>query len=137
MKTKLKEKNEKLVKLRRNKLSLIFGDYNFIEVTDSVIIYTRKYFDETVLVIFNKNSQKQIIKIENMNRKINLQLFAAGDVVNKTTSASTDNNLSAEMKTFYDKTLITLASPNLVHAQFGQKRPIPKKGGKTIEFRAE
>ena len=31
---------------------------------------------------------------------INIQLFAAGEVVNATTS----ENLSAEMKTFYDKT---------------------------------
>ena len=61
----------------------------------------------------------------------NIQLFAAGDEVNKTTSES----LSAEMKTFYDKTLITLASPYLVHDQFGQKRDIPKNGGKIIEFR--
>ncbi len=60
-----------------------------------------------------------------------IQLFAAGDEVNKTTSES----LSAEMKTFYDKTLITLASPYLVHDQFGQKRDIPKNGGKIIEFR--
>ncbi len=60
-----------------------------------------------------------------------IQLFAAGDEVNKTTS----ENLSAEMKTFYDKTLITLASPYLVHDQFGQKRDIPKNGGKIIEFR--
>ncbi len=66
---------------------------------------------------------------------LNIQLFAAGDVVNKTTSSATDNNLSAEMKTFYDKTLITLASPYLVHDQFGQKRDIPKNGGKIIEFR--
>lgn len=44
-------------------------------------------------------------------------------------------NLSAEMKTFYDMTLIDEAAPNLVHDQFGQKRPIPKNGGKTIEFR--
>ena len=43
--------------------------------------------------------------------------------------------LSAEMKTFYDMTLIDEASANLVHDQFGQKRPIPKNGGKTIEFR--
>ena len=43
--------------------------------------------------------------------------------------------MSGEMKTFYDKTLITLAGANLVHEQFGQKRPIPKNGGKTIEFR--
>lgn len=43
--------------------------------------------------------------------------------------------LSAEMKTFYDMTLIDEAEANLVHDQFGQKRPIPANGGKTIEFR--
>ncbi len=63
-----------------------------------------------------------------------LQLFA-GEILNATTSSATGNNLSAEMKTFYDKTLIALASPYLVHDQFGQKRDIPKNGGKTIEFR--
>ena len=45
------------------------------------------------------------------------------------------NDLSAEMKTFYDLALIDEAEPQLVHDQFGQKRPIPKGGGKTIEFR--
>ena len=63
------------------------------------------------------------------NYKLNLQLFATGENLNTTTE------LSAEMKTFYDKTLITLASPYLVHDQFGQKRDIPKNGGKIIEFR--
>ena len=43
--------------------------------------------------------------------------------------------LSAEMKTFYDMTLIDEAQANLVHDQFGQKRPIPQGSGKTIEFR--
>ena len=43
--------------------------------------------------------------------------------------------LSAEMKTFYDMTLIDEAQANLVHDQFGQKRPIPPNGGKIIEFR--
>lgn len=71
----------------------------------------------------------------------NLQLFAAGEVINSTNGlmengAVTDSNtLSAEMKTFYDKTLIALASANLVHEQFGQKRPIPANNGKTIQFR--
>ncbi len=65
------------------------------------------------------------------NLKLNIQLFAAGEVVNSTNTEA----LSAEMKTFYDKTLITLASPYLVHDQFGQKRDIPKNGGKIIEFR--
>jgi N4-gp56 family major capsid protein len=43
--------------------------------------------------------------------------------------------LAPEVKTFYDKNLIEEASAALVHDQFGQKRPIPKNGGKTIEFR--
>ena len=62
--------------------------------------------------------------------KMNLQLFADMNV--QTTGSG---NLSVEMKTYYDMTLIDLAEPELVHAQFGQKRPIPKNGGKTIEFR--
>ena len=61
--------------------------------------------------------------------KINLQLFA--NEVQTTLLAG----LSPEMKTFYDMTLIDEASANLVHDQFGQKRPIPANGGKTIEFR--
>ena len=66
--------------------------------------------------------------------KINLQLFAydpQAQPVNYTGAES----LSAEMKTFYDMTLIDEATSNLVHDQFGQKRPIPANGGKTIEFR--
>ena len=58
-----------------------------------------------------------------------IQLFA-----NEVQTTQSDG-LSAEMKTFYDMTLIDEASPNLVHDQFGQKRPIPANGGKTIEFR--
>lgn len=64
---------------------------------------------------------------------MDIQLFA--DVTNTTNSNSTGNNLSAEMKTFYDKVLLREAGPNLVHSQFGQKRDIPKGSGKTIEFR--
>ena len=59
---------------------------------------------------------------------LNLQLFAAVTV-------TTDPGMSAENKTFYDMTLIDEASANLIHDQFGQKRPIPKNGGKTINFR--
>ena len=39
------------------------------------------------------------------------------------------------MKTFYSDYLIDNATPKLVHDQFGQKHPIPKNGGKTIQFR--
>lgn len=72
---------------------------------------------------------KQMKKIIMM--LVDLQLFAT----QTTTLAASGNSLSAEMKTFYDMTLIDEAGPRLVHDQFGQKRPIPKNGGKTIEFR--
>lgn len=51
------------------------------------------------------------------------------------TNVTTDPGLSDEMKTFYSDYLIDMAQPELVHDQFGQKHPIPKNGGKTIEFR--
>jgi N4-gp56 family major capsid protein len=61
---------------------------------------------------------------------IDLQLFAELN-----TNTTLDAGLSVENKTHYDMTLIDEASPNLIHDQFGQKRPIPKNGGKKIEFR--
>jgi N4-gp56 family major capsid protein len=78
---------------------------------------TKKYFYEEI------KTMKEIFKI-------NLQLFAEMN-----TNTTLDSGLSVENKTFYDMTLIDEASANLVHDQFGQKRPIPRNGGKTIDFR--
>ena len=65
-----------------------------------------------------------------MLKQYNLQLFAEMNT-NLTSSAG----LTDEMKTYYSDYLIDNATPKLVHDQFGQKHPIPKNGGKTIEFR--
>ena len=62
--------------------------------------------------------------------KYNLQLFAEMN-----TNVTTAEGLRGEMKKFYSDYLIDNAMPQLVHDQFGQKHPIPKNGGKTIEFR--
>ncbi len=69
-----------------------------------------------------------------LKRKFDLKRF---DLNVQTTLKNTvgSNDLSPEMKTFYDKTLLKFAKANLVHDQFAQKRNIPKGGGKTIEFR--
>ena len=64
-------------------------------------------------------------------KMVGLQMFAD----NLNTNVTTDSGLSVENKTFYDRALLESAKPNLVHSQFGQKRPIPKNGGKKIEFR--
>ena len=63
-------------------------------------------------------------------KSINLQLFAEMN-----TNVTVDGGLSDEMKIFYSDYLIDEAGPKLVHDQFGQKHPIPKNGGKIIEFR--
>lgn len=76
---------------------------------------------------------KNIINIQILLLALNLQLFS-GENANGT-QVTTQSSLSPQMKTFYDKNLLDNAKPNLVHHQFGQKRPIPKRNGKTIEFR--
>lgn len=62
---------------------------------------------------------------------LDLQLFAT----QTTLLNGTGNDLSPEMKTYYEKRLLDNAEPNLVHDQFADKYPIPKGSGKTIEFR--
>lgn len=64
--------------------------------------------------------------------KLHLHMF---DNTNVTTQTGSGQDLSPEMKTYYSKYLIANAKPMLYHDQFGQKHPIPKNGGKTIEFR--
>lgn len=59
-----------------------------------------------------------------------LNLFMAAN-----TNVTGDTGMTVEMKTYYSDYLIDNAEPQLIHDQFGQKRPIPANGGKTIEFR--
>lgn len=79
-----------------------------------------------------------------MKNIFDLQLFAVnatvasgsmGAVNDSGAYAAPNTALAPEMKTYYDMNLINEAEANLIHDQFGQKRPIPKNGGKTIEFR--
>ena len=64
-----------------------------------------------------------------MEIKLNLSKF--GEELNVQVSA--DN--PASIRAFYDKNLVLHTKPVLVHSQFGQKRNIPKNGGKRIVFR--
>lgn len=51
------------------------------------------------------------------------------------TQTTATAGLSVEMKEFYSKYLVKVSQPKLVHSQWAQKHPIPKNGGKVIEFR--
>nr|DAP96348.1 MAG TPA: major capsid protein [Caudoviricetes sp.] len=51
------------------------------------------------------------------------------------TTTQTYGNLTAEQKTFYDRTLLSRLLPNLTFLKYGQKRPMPKNEGDKINFR--
>ena len=76
--------------------------------------------------------------------KINLQLFAdAGTLVNTTTgtanaytgAVTTSTAMSATMKTFYDTELLENAREKLIFSQLGKKQSLPKRHGRTVEWR--
>jgi N4-gp56 family major capsid protein len=50
-------------------------------------------------------------------------------------TTQTTGIVSAEMQTYYDKKLLSRLIANFIHMQWGQKRPIPKNTGNTINFR--
>ena len=78
---------------------------------------------------------------------INLQLFAdAGTLVNATgnyvnaydgtkTNFDSVNTMDGELKSFYDTELLENARVELFYAQFAKKQTLPKRHGKTVEWR--
>ncbi len=80
-------------------------------------------------------------------QRFDLQLFAdAGTLVNATgsyvnaydgtrTDFTADSSMSTAMKTFYDTELLENARPELIHAQFARKQPLPAGRGKSVEWR--
>lgn len=50
-------------------------------------------------------------------------------------ATQTYQSLTNEQKTFYERALLKRLVPNLVFAQYGQKKSIPKNEGDTVNFR--
>ena len=50
-------------------------------------------------------------------------------------AVQTYSSLTNQQKTFYDRTLLSRLTPNVVFLQHGQKRTIPKREGATVNFR--
>jgi len=51
------------------------------------------------------------------------------------TYTAAGNQLSAEVKTFYERVLLERLLPKLVFMKYGQKKNIPKREGATVNFR--
>ena len=62
------ETTTKLVNLRRNNLSLIYGDFQIVKVTDTEFVYKRKYFSNEVIVAFNKAPNATTINLGTLSR---------------------------------------------------------------------
>ena len=65
-----------------------------------------------------------------------LQMFAESVTnVNTTVENGAGNDLSPEMKTFYNTALLKNARGAMVHNQFGLRQPLRKQNGKSVEWR--
>jgi cyclomaltodextrinase len=61
MEKKMKENTQKVIHLRKSSISLLFGDFTTLEVSDKTYIYIRSYFDQVAVVIFNKDRSSRKI----------------------------------------------------------------------------
>jgi len=77
-----KAMTSKMVNLRRNSMSLIYGDTRIVDSGDDYIILERRYFDEISYCIFNKgvSSQTFTIKTDNNTRSMTfVRQISAGE----------------------------------------------------------
>lgn len=54
---------ERITNLRDHSMALLYGDIDILACTDTYLIYARKYFNNSVIVLFNKSRQGDKISI--------------------------------------------------------------------------
>jgi cyclomaltodextrinase / maltogenic alpha-amylase / neopullulanase len=55
---------KKLTRLRHRNLALVYGDFNTLKITDDTYAFSRSYFENRVLVIFNRSNESRAITID-------------------------------------------------------------------------
>jgi cyclomaltodextrinase / maltogenic alpha-amylase / neopullulanase len=55
---------EKITSLRRNRLSLTYGDTEILQVTDKTFVLARDYFGEVTIAVFNKDRAAKTIEFD-------------------------------------------------------------------------
>ena len=70
----------------------------------------------------------------NIHTILDLGIFGEAGVMT-TGDDHPGRDMSPEMRDYYEKRLIDIASPKLVHDQFGDFYPVPKGNGRTVQFR--
>ncbi len=82
-----------LVELRKNNLALTYGNFKVLKVTDKLYIYARKYFGNSVVVMFNKSDRP-------VNAEVNLPACLKIDALKSSFGHAyrlEDNVLKAEL----------------------------------------
>lgn len=70
------ETTKKLVKLRRENLQLLYGDFEVLFVDKNVLVYSRSYFDKTAIVVFNRSVKPGPVSLQLDERFNNINLKA-------------------------------------------------------------
>ncbi len=65
---------KKLTQLRRNNMAFLYGDFIWLENSQNLMVYVRKYFNKTAIVLFNNTTNPQTYKIEK-SEMINPKVF--------------------------------------------------------------
>ncbi len=73
----------KLIQLRRENLALVYGDFNIETVADKQFMYRRKYFDNEVIVVFNKSNAEVQVNIDNIKGEAKANFSGALAVENQ------------------------------------------------------
>jgi len=92
----LKHVIQKLIKIKRRSLALNYGHFEWLKVEDKQLVYARKYFDETAIVILNKEKTSKEIVFD-LPLYVNLKAIKAN--FNSSFSIK-DNKLTIKMKPY-------------------------------------
>jgi glycosidase len=69
----LLKQTEYLTHLRRNSMPLLYGDYKQLYVNDNVLVFSRTYMGEKVLVALNNSAETVTVEVE--GRQLEIQPY--------------------------------------------------------------
>ncbi len=94
----LKNTTARLAKLRSENLSLIFGDFLTLKVSEKTFVFLRSYFDQLAIVVFNKDKNRKNIAFKIPERFTEKQLGSCFG--NTFTREKNDISISLEGNSF-------------------------------------
>ncbi len=60
----VRETFKKLTHLRSSNLAFVYGDFNTLEASDEIYAYTRNYFENRAIVVFNKSNESRTVSLD-------------------------------------------------------------------------